>query len=69
MKVYLSRRNLLSLLNKLDAVKRGEHSFCTLVKNDDKHPKYSQSMSSIEVIAVEDEDYYVDREPGVIKVF
>lgn len=61
--IYLSRRNLLTLLNKLDRVKAGEHSFCTIVKSDNVHEKYPQSMSHIAVTAVEDEDYY-DREPG-----
>lgn len=65
-KVYLSRRNLLSLLAKLDRVKTGGESQCTIIKQDDQHSKYPQSMKAIEVIAIEDETYYVDRAPGVI---
>lgn len=73
-RVFLSRRNLLTLLNKLDAVKRGEVSACTLVKNDYAHPKYPITLDgegvlvSVAVTAVEDEDYY-DRAPGEVKVF
>jgi hypothetical protein len=65
-RVYLSRRNLLSLLSKLDRVKAGESSTCTLIKSDNVHPVYPQTMPEIEVVAVEDEDYYIDRSPGAV---
>ena len=65
-KVYLSRRNLLTLLNKLDAKKAGEHTACTIIKCDDRHPKYPQTMKEIHVIALEDEEYYTDRLPGAV---
>ena len=65
-RVFLSRRNLLALLSKLDRVKAGEHSYCTLEKNDTQHQKYPQTMPSIVVTAVEDEDYYTDRGAGEI---
>ena len=39
-RVDLSRRNLLALLSKLDRVKAGETSACTIVKHDDQHPKH-----------------------------
>jgi hypothetical protein len=64
--IYLSRRNLLALLSKLDRVKAGESSLCTIQKCDPLHPKYPQTMAAINVVAVEDEDYYTDRLPGVI---
>lgn len=64
--VYLSRRNLQTLLNKLDRVKAGEHSFCTIIKNDKTHPKYPQTTDEIMITAVEDDDYYKDRNPGEI---
>jgi hypothetical protein len=63
--VYLTRRNLLTLLNKLDRVKRGEQSACTITKYDTVHPQYPCS-NEVSVTAVEDEDYYTDREPGVV---
>jgi hypothetical protein len=66
-RLYLSRRNLQSLLNKLDRnVKEPGSSACMLVKNDTLHPHYPASHKDIQVIAVEDSDYYIDREPGVV---
>lgn len=64
--VYLSRRNLLTLLSKLDRKKKGEQTTCTIVKNDKIHPVYPQTMDMIAVTAVEDDKYYIDRKPGVV---
>lgn len=58
-KVYLSRRNLLTLLSKLDRDAAGEDTACTLIKV--KQPRgsaYNQTMKSIMIIAVQDEEYY-----------
>lgn len=63
--VYLSRRNLLSLLSKLDRKRAGEASACTIIKNDAAHEKYPQSMEQIAVTALEDEEYY-DRPTGPV---
>ena len=65
-KVYLSRRNLLSLLSKLDRQAKGEPTECTIIKHDNVHPKYPQTMKEIYVVAVEDADYYIDRDPGAV---
>ena len=65
-RVYLSRRNLLALLSKLDRQKEGESTACTLIKSDNIHPKYPQTMAEIHVTAVEDDDYYTERPPGII---
>jgi len=62
--IYLSRRNLLTLLSKLDRQAAGEATVCTLVKSDNAHPKYPQTMDHIYVTAVEDTDYYIDRSAG-----
>lgn len=64
--IYLSRRNLLTLLAKLDRKAAGDYSSCTIVKNDDLHPVYPQTMNSCMVTALEDAEYYTDREPGVM---
>lgn len=64
-KVYLSRRNLLTLLSKLDRVKAGEVSLCTLIKQDTLHEKYPQTIDKIMITAIEDEEYY-DREAGEV---
>lgn len=65
-KVYLSRRNLLTLLSKLDRKAKGETTFCEVWKLDDQHPTMSSTPTRI--IAVENEDYYIDREPGDVVV-
>jgi hypothetical protein len=65
-KLYLSRRNLLALLSKLDRnVKEPGSSVCTIIKQDTVHPKYP-STDVIEVVAVEDADYYYERPAGEI---
>ena len=66
--VFLSRRNLLTLLSKLDRAAAGELTFKTLIKNKDKSEKYQQTMDSISVTAVEDDEYYsaLDRRPGEV---
>ena len=65
-KVCLSRRNLLTLLSKLDRQAAGEQTACTLIKNDNQHPMFPQTMQRIEVIAVEDDVYYADRASGEV---
>lgn len=62
--VYLSRRNLETLLSKLDRVKAGDTSQCIILKCDNRHSVYPQTMDMVMVTAVEDEDYYIDRNPG-----
>jgi hypothetical protein len=62
-RVYLTRRNLLTLLNKLDRVKDGDTSACTLIKQDLVHTKYPCTHVTY-VTAVEDKDYYADRSAG-----
>jgi hypothetical protein len=62
-RVYLSRRNLRTLLSKLDREQKGEQTFCTIVKQDMTHPKYPCSDVVI-VTAVEDAEYYSDRPAG-----
>jgi hypothetical protein len=62
--IYLSRRNLLTLLSKLDRAAKGEVTQRTIIKCDDTHEHYKQSVPRILVTAIEDYDYYTDREPG-----
>lgn len=64
--VYLSRRNLLSLMSKLERQRNGEHTNCMIIKRDNVHPKYPQTMPAIAVVVVEDDDYYSGRDPGPI---
>ena len=64
--VYLSRRNLLTLLSKLDRSATGQFTHCTIIKMDNRHPMYPQSMSEITVVAIEDEEYYAHRKHGPV---
>lgn len=57
-KIYLSRRNLVALLAKLDADAAGVETACTIIKHRNPSPAYQQTMDTIAVIAVQDEDYY-----------
>ena len=61
-KLYLSRRDIATLLGKLDSVRNGEVSACTIIKNDTAHPVYPQTLRRIAVVATETEDRYM---PGV----
>lgn len=61
--IYLTRRNLQALLNKLDRQKAGESTACTIVKVDTQHIKYP-IPEAIYITAVEDEEYYTDRPAG-----
>lgn len=63
--LYLTRRNLQTLLNKLDRCRRDgpEASERTLIKGDTSHPDYP-STDEIRVTAIEDEDYYTYRSAG-----
>lgn len=64
--IYLSKRNLLTLLSKLERAERGDVTACTIIKRDTAHPKYPQSVGPIAVIAVADDDYYAERAPGYV---
>ena len=59
--VYLTRRNLYALLSQLDKKETG-----LLLKHDNKHPNFSQSHPIIRIVALEDKDYYTDRNPGLM---
>lgn len=63
--LYLTRRNLQTLINKLDRKAEGGETQLTLIKRDTTHPKYPSS-NVICVTAVEDHDYYVNRGPGAV---
>lgn len=64
-RVYLTRRNLLGLLEKLDHVMDGGLSACSIFKQDTVHSKYPiTGTDGVMITAVEDDDYYNDRPPG-----
>jgi hypothetical protein len=68
--LHLSRRNLLTLLSKLDRAKAGMDTKCAIIKHrqPDEDVPYNQTMESVMVIAVEDEIYYAaqDRPAGAM---
>jgi hypothetical protein len=66
--VYLTKRNLLTLLSKLERAERGEATRCTLNKNQQPSDKYRQTMKTIDVVAVADDEYYSaqQRAPGEV---
>lgn len=53
----------MTLLSKLDRKAQGEETKCTIIKHDTVHPLYP-STCEIEVVAVDDDEYYYDRQPG-----
>lgn len=68
-KLYLSKRNLLALLSKLERDAEGEETHCSIIKHKQPGPAYQQTMKSIMVIAVHDEDYYPAQERGAGEVY
>lgn len=57
-KVFLSRRNVLTLLSKLARKAAGEETACALIKNDNVHPVYPQTMPHCVVKADESEQWF-----------
>jgi len=64
--LYLSRRNLLTLLSKLDREARGELTSCTIIKQKVVTDPFVQTMDICRVVAVEDSEYYTNREAGPV---
>jgi hypothetical protein len=65
--LFLTRRNLLALLEKLDHVADGGNSSCTLIKRDTTNPNFPiTGATSVTVTAVEDDVYYQDQVPGPV---
>lgn len=67
--LYLSKRNLLTLLSKLERLSLGENTQCSIIKfaNDkDPYSLFIGHEKSIAVVGIPDEDYYINREPGEV---
>lgn len=64
--IYLSERNLRTLLSKVERYKAGEETFCTLIKNANPLDPYCQTMDKIMVIGIPDEKYYTARMAGEV---
>lgn len=65
-KIYLSERNLRTLLSKIERFKEGDETACTLIKHANPLDPYCQSMDTIAVIAIPDDLYYTKREAGEV---
>lgn len=66
-RVFLSRRNLEVLLSKLNRVKAGDSSSCTIIKHKNEiDAPYMTTLVSVEIVAVEDEVYYRNRPAGMM---
>lgn len=67
-RVFLSRRNLLTLLSKLDRLAGGENTARSIIKyrNELDPTEYQQTLDKIIITAVEDDTYYVNRTAGAV---
>jgi hypothetical protein len=65
-RIYLSRRNLLTLLSKLDRFEQGQETRCAIVKYANPLDPYCNTIDEVMVIAVPDEKFYTQRAPGVM---
>lgn len=65
-RIYLSKRNLLTLLAKLERFEKGEETACTIIKRANHMDPYSATIDEIAVVAIPDEYYYVTRGAGIV---
>ena len=64
--IYLSRRNLLALLSKLDRQEAGDETACAIVKYANPSDPYCNTIDQVMVIAVPDDEFYANRSPGIM---
>ena len=64
--LYLSRRNLLALLSKLDRLENGDETACAIVKYANPSDPYCNTIDQVMVIAVPDDEFYANRSPGIM---
>ena len=64
--IYLSRRNLLALLSKLDRLETGDETACAIIKSANLADPYCNTIDQVVVTAVADEEFYANRQPGVM---
>ena len=64
--LYLSRRNLLTLLSKLDRQAAGDATACAIIKYSNPTDPYCNTMDQVTVIAVPDDRFYTNRLPGAM---
>ncbi len=64
--IYLSRRNLLALLSKLDRLETGDETACAIVKYANPSDPYCNTIDQVMVIAIPDDEFYTNRQPGAM---
>jgi hypothetical protein len=64
--IYLSKRNLLTLLSKLERLEHGDETACAIVKYANPADPYCNTIKEVMVIAVPDEKFYTNRAPGAM---
>ena len=64
--IYLSRRNLLALLSKLDRQAAGDATACAIIKYANPADPYCNTIDQVTVIAIPDEKFYTNRQPGAM---
>ena len=64
--IYLSRRNLLTLLSKLDRQAAGDATACAIVKYSNPTDPYCNTIDQVTVVAVPDDEFYANRSAGVM---
>jgi hypothetical protein len=65
-RIYLSKRNLLTLLSKLDRFEQGQETKCAIIKYANPLDPYCNTMDEVMVIAVPDEALYTKRSAGTM---
>ena len=65
-RIYLSKKNLLTLLSKLDRFEAGQETKCAIIKYANPLDPYCNSMDEVMVIAVPDEMFYTKRAAGIM---
>ena len=64
--IYLSKRNLLALLSKLDRLEAGDETACAIIKYSNPADPYCNTIKEIMVVAVPDDKFYANRQPGAM---
>ena len=64
--IYLSKRNLLALLSKLDRLEAGDETAWAIIKSANPADPYCNTIDQVVVTAVADEEFYANRQPGVM---
>jgi hypothetical protein len=65
-RIYLSKRNLLTLLSKLERFEQGQETKCAIIKYANPLDPYCNTMGEVMVIAIPDEKFYTNRAAGEV---